>query len=225
MAGLQDATNSPAREQIRRHSGSPRVWARVCEGLHNPLESQRLMTRLTWSFLVLATVCACGGGSPMRPAGPDPSPSPPPPPPPLTGLVETVVGAGDIGWCGVPGAELTAALLDRIGGTVIAVGDNAYMSGGRQEYADCYDPWWGRHKGRTRRVPGNHESLTPGAAGYFAYFGASAGPPGQGYYSYREGAWLVVAINSAIATDAASAQAQWLRATLAQRSTRCTAAI
>ena len=90
--------------------------------------------------------------------------------------METVVGAGDIGWCGVPGAELTASLLDRIGGTVIAVGDNAYCPAGGREYADCYDPWWGRHKARTRPVPGNHEYLTPGAAGYFAYFGAGAGP-------------------------------------------------
>ena len=88
------------------------------------------MLRRTSTVFVLALVCACGGGSPMRPAGPDPSPSPPPPPPPLMGGVETVVGAGDIGWCGVPGAEQTASLLDRIGGTVIAVGDNAYLSGG-----------------------------------------------------------------------------------------------
>jgi hypothetical protein len=101
----------------------------------------------------------------MRPTGPDPSPPPPPPPPP-PGAVETFAGAGDIGWCGVQGAVLTAALLDRIDGTVFTTGDNAYLSGSRQNYLDCYDPWWGRHKARTRPVPGNHEYETPGAAGY-----------------------------------------------------------
>jgi len=140
------------------------------------------------------------------------------------GAVETVVGAGDIGWCGVPGAEQTASLLDRIGGTVIAVGDNAYMSGGQQEYADCYEPWWGRHKGRTRPVPGNHEYLTPGAAGYFAYFGAAAGPPGLGYYGYRLGSWHIIALNSEISAFPGSPQLEWLRGELASNPARCTLA-
>ena len=36
----------------------------------------------------------------------------------------------------------------------------------------------------------------PGASGYFSYFGAAAGEPGKGYYSYTLGAWHVVALNS-----------------------------
>ena len=35
------------------------------------------------------------------------------------------------------------------------------------------------------RCPGNHEYLTPGAAGYFAYFGAAGGRSGQGLLQLR----------------------------------------
>lgn len=48
----------------------------------------------------------------------------------------------------------------------------------------------------TKPVPGNHEYLTPGAAGYFDYFGARAGPRGRGYYSFVLGGWRLVAANS-----------------------------
>jgi hypothetical protein len=135
-----------------------------------------------------------------------------------------MVGAGDIGWCGVRGAELTAALLDGIAGTVFALGDNAYMTGSAQNYRDCYDPWWGRHKARTRPVPGNHDYETPGAAGYFGYFGASAGPAGLGYYSYRLGSWHIVALNSEISAFPGSPQHEWLRGELAANPARCTMA-
>ena len=43
---------------------------------------------------------------------------------------EVFVGAGDIALCTADGnPEATARLLDAIGGTVFALGDNAYMSG------------------------------------------------------------------------------------------------
>lgn len=157
------------------------------------------------------------------PTGTVPQELPPPPPPVEPDAV--IVGAGDIAMCGAPEVGATATLLDSIPGTVFTAGDNAYPSGALRDFVSCYEPTWGRHKTRTRPVPGNHEYETPGAAGYYQYFGSIAGPAGLGYYSYREGAWLVVAINSAIATDAASPQAQWLRATLAQNTTSCTAAI
>jgi hypothetical protein len=71
-------------------------------------------------------------------------------------------------------------------------------------------------------IPGNHEYQTPGAAGYFRYFGTAAGPHGLGYYSYTEGAWLVLALNSEIPLGHGSAQLQWVRGQLAQ-APRCTA--
>lgn len=109
-------------------------------------------------------------------------------------LPEVFVGAGDIAMCDAnyANADATARLLDRIGGTVFALGDNAYMSGTREQYRDCYGPTWGRHKSRTRAVPGNHEYQSSGAVPYFDYYGASAGPHGRGYYSFELGAWHVV---------------------------------
>jgi uncharacterized protein YjdB len=86
-----------------------------------------------------------------------------------------LVGAGDIAHCGSQGDEATAALLDGIAGTVITLGDNAYEHGTLAEYNNCYQPSWGRHKARTRPAVGNHEYVTPGASGYFDYYGGGAG--------------------------------------------------
>jgi hypothetical protein len=137
----------------------------------------------------------------------------------------TFVGAGDIALCTAAGNHhATAALLDSIPGTVFALGDNAYMSGTLQEYNDCYDRSWGRHRSRTRPVPGNHEYETAGASGYFDYFGSSAGPSGLGHYSFDLGGWHIVALNSNIPVSAASAQGAWLRADLSGNPARCTLA-
>lgn len=129
------------------------------------------------------------------------------------------VGAGDIASCASEGDEGTAKLLDAIDGTVFALGDNAYDRGTATEYADCYGPTWGRHKARTKPVPGNHEYETPEAAGYFDYFGAVAGDPNKGYYSYDVGEWHVVALNSMCreigGCGADSPQVRWLKSDLA----------
>jgi acid phosphatase type 7 len=138
---------------------------------------------------------------------------------------EVFVGAGDIALCTRDGNhEATAQLLDAIGGTVFTLGDNVYYSGTAEEYRDCYDRTWGRHKNRTRPVPGNHEYETPGASPYFDYFGINAGPHGLGYYSFDLGAWHVLALNSNIQVSAESTQGTWLRADLAANRSRCTLA-
>jgi hypothetical protein len=134
------------------------------------------------------------------------------------------VGAGDIAACGTNGAEMTARLLDRIEGTVFTLGDNAYDSGSAEQFRDCYDPTWGRHKARTRPAPGNHDYVTPGAAAYYDYFGESAGPERRGYYSFDLGAWHIISLNSQIAAGPESAQAQWLREDLAAHPATCTLA-
>ena len=166
--------------------------------------------------LIAATALACGSNGP-------PGPQPPLQPPPAGSHV--IAGAGDIGVCGSAAPEQTAALLDRIDGTVFTAGDNAYLHGSAANYRDCYDPSWGRHKHRTRAAPGNHEYESAGAAPYFAYFGAGAGPAGLGYYAFDAGAWLVVSLNSNVPADAGSLQYQWLADTLAERNARCVAAI
>jgi len=73
-------------------------------------------------------------------------------------------------------------------------------------------------------APGNHEYETPDAAGYFAYFGAIAGKPGEGFYSYDYGAWHIIVINSSIDVSATGPQIQWLRGDLAAHPALCTLA-
>jgi 3',5'-cyclic AMP phosphodiesterase CpdA len=135
-----------------------------------------------------------------------------------------LAGAGDIAVCGSPGAEATARLLDALDGTVFTTGDNAYPNGTADDFQRCYGPTWGRHLGRTRPSPGNHDYYAPGAAPYFAYFGANAGPAGLGYYSYDLGAWHVVSLNSETLAEFGSAQDAWLRADLAANTSKCTIA-
>ena len=103
---------------------------------------------------------------------------------PSTPSGEVVVAAGDIADCSGGGDEATARLVGDIGdSTVLTLGDEAYPDGSAEDFEECYDPTWGRFEDRTKPVPGNHEYDTPGAAGYFHYFGRAAGDPGKGYYS------------------------------------------
>jgi hypothetical protein len=163
--------------------------------------------------------------SPSPLATPDPTPSDP-----------VLVGAGDITSCTQENDDDTAALLDsvvssEIGAVVVfTLGDNAYEYGTIEEYEQCYDPTWGRHKARTRPAPGNHEYARGNAEGYFSYFGAAAGDRSQGYYSYDLGAWHIVVLNTSnhcrlILCDKGSPQETWLRADLAAHGNLCTLAI
>ena len=184
--------------------------------------------RLLIAGLALLASARCGDGGP-------PPANTPSPPDPASGVV--VVAAGDIANCGSSGAELTAQLLDAIfpagtslaAGLVLPLGDNAYNDGTLRQYQQCYAPTWGRHLDRSRPVPGNHDYHTPGAAGYFDYFGSLAGTRGLGYYSYTLGAWHLVALNSNCdeldgGCARGSAMERWLRDDLARNTARCTLA-
>jgi hypothetical protein len=140
-----------------------------------------------------------------------------------------LVGAGDIASCDdLAGARATGKLIENIPGTVFAAGDLAYPDGSDENFANCYGPAWGRFKDRTRPAPGNHEYHGDGASGYVRYFGAAAGDPKKGYYSYDLGTWHIIALNSECAEvggcDASSSQGQWLRQDLAQHPKACTLA-
>lgn len=137
-------------------------------------------------------------------------------------VVPVLVGAGDIADCGTQGDDATAVLLDSLPGAVFTTGDNAYPAGRLVDYANCYQPTWGRHRARTRPVPGNRDYDSSAiAADYFAYFGAAAGTMGEGYYSYEVGAWHIVALNSEVSMSSGGAQAEWLRRDLAGRRDQC----
>jgi hypothetical protein len=149
---------------------------------------------------------------------------PPPPVPPIIPASDvTVLAAGDIADCDRPGAAATARLLDGLSGEVLALGDQVYPSGSAEAYATCYASTWGRHRGRTRPTPGNHEWGEDRAAPYFAYFGAAAGN-GTGYYSFNLGGWHILSLNSNSGTGPNSAQFAWARADLAANPSLCTLA-
>jgi hypothetical protein len=128
---------------------------------------------------------------------------------------------------------LTADLLDQLfpagtplsAGRVFTAGDNAYEDGTDLEFGLWYEPNWGRHKGRTRPVPGNHDYHTPGAAGYYEYFDAAAGDPSEGWYAYDLGGWRIYALNSNCSyvsgCDTSSPQYAWLQADLDATTTQC----
>jgi hypothetical protein len=145
------------------------------------------------------------------------------------------VGAGDIASCASSGDEATANLIEGIPGTVYTLGDNAYESGTSDEFANCYNPSWGRHMWRTRPSVGNHEYLTAGSSGYFGYFGDAASPTElgcrvncKGYYSYNLGAWHIIALNSMCQNvggcGASSTMVTWLKGDLAANPSSCTLA-
>jgi acid phosphatase type 7 len=139
-----------------------------------------------------------------------------------------LVGAGDIASCKqLQGAEATAKLIERIPGTVFAAGDLAYERGTPAEFENCYGPTWGRFKDRTKPAPGNHEYDGSLAVGYFQYWGAQAGQPEKGYYSYDLGAWHVVVLNTNCGSQVlggcaqGSPQEQWLHKDLAEHANAC----
>lgn len=195
----------------------------------------RLVRAAVVSVAIAAAMSSarCGGGKSTAPT-PSPTPipdipgtTPTPTPIPLPSGPQTLVGAGDIGWCNLPGAEQTARLVQGINGQVFTAGDNAYMDGSLGNFMDCYEPAWGRFRDRTRPVAGNHEYDTDATArGYYTYFGGLASPATQGYYSYEVGDWHIVALNSALPNVGfGAAQLAWLQQDLAASRARCTAAI
>jgi hypothetical protein len=139
-----------------------------------------------------------------------------------------LVGAGDIASCKNPeGSRATAKLIQQIPGTVFAAGDLAYEKGSAEEFQNCYGPTWGRFKDRTKPALGNHEYAEPKASGYFQYWGAEAGPSGQGYYNYDLGDWHVVVLNTNCDAEnlggcaAGSPQETWLKQDLAGHPHAC----
>jgi len=145
-----------------------------------------------------------------------------------TATTATLVGAGDIATGSSQNDEATAKLVRATAGTVFTAGDNAYDSGTDAEFNNYYDPTWGTEKARTKPSVGNHEYNTPGASGYFNYFGAAAGARDKGYYSYNLGDWHIVALNSMCemvgGCGATSPMVTWLKNDLAASPRRCTLA-
>ena len=122
----------------------------------------------------------------------------------------------------------TGALLTGID-AVLPLGDNQYNCGGLSAFQQSYNQSWGPKLAITHPVPGDKDYATSGGtdcpttpgAGYYQYFGSSAGDPAKGYYSYNLGQWHVIALNTAPCGTtpgfcaAGSAQDLWLQQDLA----------
>jgi 3',5'-cyclic AMP phosphodiesterase CpdA len=171
---------------------------------------------------VLLGLFACND-QPTQSNEPDHPPGEPTPAaePALSATTVSLVAAGDIAGCSSSSQSgATAKLVEKIPGTVLTLGDNAYPNGTTANYR-CYNSSWGKFKSRTRPSPGNHDYHVSNAAAYFSYFGSEAGPGRRGYYSFNLGGWHIVSLNS---ERDFSAQARWLKADLAANRAKCTLA-
>ena len=144
----------------------------------------------------------------------------------------TVAAAGDIARKDAPGTPQTQTadlITNRINPSkVFVLGDEQYEAGEFSQFQVSYDPTWGAFKAMSAPVPGNHEYLTPGAAGYFQYFdselsgyGASAIDPSRGYYSFDVGDWHIAALNSNCSVVDCLVERTWLKQDLASDDHLC----
>jgi acid phosphatase type 7 len=146
-----------------------------------------------------------------------------------------IAAAGDIacgpgdpaynGGRGIPGECRMKATSDLLLGrrvtAVLTLGDNQYSDGALEKFRWSYARTWGRALSITHPSIGNHEYFTAKAAGYFAYFGAVAGKPSKGYYSFHVAGWHMIALNSEIARRPGSPQISWLEKDLVAHPAKC----
>ena len=141
-----------------------------------------------------------------------------------------LIGAGEIVNCGNPGSGITANLLAQFpGATIFTAGDNSNVIGTPLEFSKCFGPTWGRFLASIHPAVGDHEYYNKNAKAYFDYFGAAAGTPGQGWYSYDLGSWHIIVLNSQCAQvggcEAGSPQEDWLKADLTAHPAHCSMAV
>jgi len=101
-----------------------------------------------------------------------------------------VAAAGDV--AGEDDLENAARTADQIAAArpdkVLALGDLAYPEGTAAQFADYYDPTWGRFRSITAPTPGNHEYRSDGK-GYFDYFDV------EPHYAFDLCGWRIVSLD------------------------------
>jgi hypothetical protein len=183
--------------------------------------------------MVLAT--GCGG---------DEKPTPPPGSPLAESTVPNaavIIAVGDIAVCGSNADESTAAIADsllqvdsaqNLQTLVLTLGDNAYPSGDggiARVFSRCFLPSWGKPRimNVIRPSPGNHDYAGGSGSPYFRYFGARAGEPDKGYYSFDFAGWHFISLNSEVVGGenfVEKEQEAWLQADLRAHAADCTVA-
>ncbi|MDP2345939.1 MAG: metallophosphoesterase [Deltaproteobacteria bacterium] len=154
-----------------------------------------------------------------------------------------LVGAGDIADCATNDDDKTAVLVERVlakseKAWAFTLGDNVYPNGTQEEFFRCYEPTWGRFKGRTLPVVGNHDWRTANAAGFRGTFARRFTGDGPLWYSVdvegvgsdgQPARWHVVVLDSncdKVGCAPGSPQYKWLLADLKKNAaTKCTVAM
>ena len=148
---------------------------------------------------------------------------------------DPVIGAaGDIACSSLTPTATTChqqATADLLAGVdaVLPLGDLQYDDATLSEFQTYYDKSWGKYLSISHPAVGNHEYYSSSTAdGYFDYFGTSAGPRPQGWYSFNLGAWHVISLNANCSKiggcGPSSPQYAWLQSDLAASSSKCTLA-
>ena len=176
----------------------------------------RLPFALALGTCLTLLAAACGGGSPSEPTRPGPI---------LGDRNAEVIVVGDIGWCGSTAPAATAQLVDRLSGLLLLAGDIAYPNGSAADFQNCFHPTWGRFRDRWYATAGNHDYLTPNAAGFFNYFGEAAGSDRTGYFAILVGDWQVLMLNSNIPAQRNTPQWEFVRREIDLQRRPCTLAV
>lgn len=183
----------------------------------------RAWPRAGTALLALAAALCAGGSGCRSSRAPFPEQALPPPD------AAVLVGAGDIADCNGSDDDATGALVQgllerRPSARVFTTGDNAYPAGTLEEFERCYRPAWGAFLDRTFATPGNHDWMTPNAAGFRATFKLPA--EGPLYRAADFGGWRILMLDTDCqASDtctAGSPQLAWLARELEANRGRCT---
>lgn len=139
-----------------------------------------------------------------------------------------VVAAGDIAC--PPGYPVTSSQCRQAATAKIAIaqnpvrvlglGDLQYQKGGYSDFVNSYAKSWGKLKSVTYPIPGNHEYMTSGAAGYYRYFQYRQ-PGAPGYYRRVVNGWQLYMLNSNCTAIDCAAQRTWLEKQLTAHPSRC----
>jgi hypothetical protein len=186
-----------------------------------PLSLRRLAPVLAVILVGVAQLVAphLGADRPYR--SPQPLPS-------FPATATVLLAVGDIGTCDDTNDESVERLAAQLPGSLALLGDIVYPDGGLGDYQKCFDPAWGPLRARIHPAQGNHDFESSDVSGFYDYFGAAAGTPGEGWYSYDLGSWHAIVLNSDCASvggcGEGSPQLAWLKADLEAHPSACTLA-
>lgn len=132
-------------------------------------------------------------------------------------------GAGQKGECAAKAVSDEA--IARTPQLLLGLGDYQYEVASKADYEAGYAPTWGRLRDITRPALGNQELKVNKASTFYEYFGEVA-PELPGYYSYDEGDWHMVVLNTNCTVVEGgcgpdSPQLAWLEEDLAENAGRC----